>query len=51
MAALPGDSMRVALSNMTCVWIHDFAVLSLRELAVMIDAAGGARTAFSVRAT
>ncbi|MET0801394.1 MAG: LCP family protein [Actinomycetota bacterium] len=41
-AALPGDSMRVALSNMTGVWIHDFAVLSLRELAVMIDAGGGA---------
>ena len=26
-AALPGDSMRVALSNMSGVWIEHFAVL------------------------
>jgi LytR cell envelope-related transcriptional attenuator len=41
-AALPGDSMRIALSNMTGTWIHHFAVLSLGELAAMIEAAGGA---------
>jgi LytR cell envelope-related transcriptional attenuator len=40
-AALPGESMRVALSNMTGVWIPDYAVLSLRDLAATVDAAGG----------
>jgi hypothetical protein len=40
-AALPGDSMRVALSNMSGVWIEHFAVLTLRDLAAAVDAAGG----------
>jgi hypothetical protein len=40
-AALPGDSMRVALSNMSGVWIEHFAVLTLRDLATAVDAAGG----------
>ena len=40
-AALPGDSMRVALSNMSGVWIEHFAVLTLRDLASAVDAAGG----------
>ncbi len=40
-AALPGDSMRVALSNMSGIWIEHFAVLTLRDLATAIDAAGG----------
>ena len=40
-AALPGDSMRVALSNVIGVWIEHFAVLSLRDLAAAIDSAGG----------
>lgn len=40
-AALPGDSMRVGLSNMTGVWIPHYAVLSLRDLASTVDAAGG----------
>jgi hypothetical protein len=40
-AALPGDSMRVALSNMSGAWIDHFAVLSLRDVAAAVDAAGG----------
>jgi hypothetical protein len=40
-AALPGDSMRVTLSNMAGVWIEHFAVLSLRDLAAAVDANGG----------
>jgi len=40
-AALPGDSMRVALSNMSGIWIEHFAVLPLRDLGAAIDAAGG----------
>jgi hypothetical protein len=40
-AALPGDSMRVALSNMSGVWIEHFAVLTLRDIAAAVDAAGG----------
>ena len=40
-AALPGDSMRVALSNMSGIWIEHFAVLTLRDLASAVDAAGG----------
>lgn len=40
-AALPGDSMRVALSNMAGVWIDHFAVLSLRDLEEAVDVAGG----------
>jgi hypothetical protein len=40
-AALPGESMRVALSNMSGVWIEHFAVLTLRDIAAAIDAAGG----------
>ncbi len=40
-AALPGDAMRVALSNMIGVWIEHFAVLSLGELAAAIEAEGG----------
>ncbi|MGZ8631181.1 MAG: LCP family protein [Actinomycetota bacterium] len=40
-AALPGDSMRVSLSNMTGAWIEHFAVLTLGELAAAIEAGGG----------
>jgi len=40
-AALPGDSMRVALSNMAGIWIEHFAVLSLRDLGASVDAGGG----------
>jgi hypothetical protein len=40
-AALPPDSMRTALSNMAGVWIPHQAVLSLRDLAATVDAAGG----------
>jgi hypothetical protein len=40
-AALPADSMRIALSNMSGLWIDDYAVLSLRDLAAAVDDAGG----------
>jgi hypothetical protein len=40
-AALPGDSMRVALSNVTGSWIDHFAVLSLGDLGAAVDEAGG----------
>lgn len=40
-AALPGDSMRVALSNMAGSWIDHFAVLSLRNFEAVVDEAGG----------
>ena len=40
-SALPGDSMRVSLSNLTGAWIEHFAVLSLGELAAAIEAGGG----------
>jgi hypothetical protein len=40
-AALPGDTMRVSLSNLTGTWIEHFAVISLRELAAAIESAGG----------
>ena len=39
--ALPGDSMRVALSNMSGIWIDHFAVLTLRDIAAAVEAAGG----------
>jgi hypothetical protein len=40
-AALPGASMRTALSNMAGVWIPDYAVITLRDLAATVDAMGG----------
>lgn len=40
-AALPGDSMRVALSNMAGVWIDHYAVVSLRDLEAAVDEGGG----------
>ena len=40
-AALPAESMRVGLSNMSGIWIDHFAVLSLGDLAATIEAAGG----------
>jgi hypothetical protein len=40
-AALPAGSMRTALSNMAGVWIPHHAVLSLKDLAAAVDAAGG----------
>lgn len=39
--ALPPESMRVAMSNMSGLWIDHYAALGLRELASAIDAAGG----------
>lgn len=40
-AALPAESMRVALSNMSGLWIDHYAVLTLRDLSAAIEAAGG----------
>jgi LytR cell envelope-related transcriptional attenuator/LytR_cpsA_psr family len=40
-AALSADSMRVALSNMTGVWIDHYVAMSLKDLAASVDAAGG----------
>ena len=45
-SALPGDSMRVSLSNLTGAWIDHFAVLSLGELAAAIEAGGGVTVTF-----
>jgi hypothetical protein len=40
-AALPGDSMRVALSNLAGSWIDHFVVVSLKDLQAMVDGVGG----------
>jgi hypothetical protein len=42
-AALPGPSMRTALSNMSGAWLSSYAVLSLKELGSMVDGIGGLR--------
>jgi LytR cell envelope-related transcriptional attenuator len=40
-AALPAPSMRVALSNMSGLWIDHYVSMPLRDLMAGIDAAGG----------
>jgi hypothetical protein len=40
-ARLPGPSQQVALSNEVGAWTKDLAVLSVRQLATVVDRAGG----------
>jgi hypothetical protein len=42
-AQLPGDGMRIAVSNTLGMWVDEFAVTDLGRLAAIVDRAGGLR--------
>ncbi len=47
LAPLPGDSLRVDLSNVLGMWISHYAVTDLGHLAALVDRAGGLEVQFA----